>query len=238
MVLRQKVLIIADDRNYCGYLMDLLLTHDYEPLVAHTGEDGLKMILSHCPEVVLLDVELPDMDGMAILSSVRKWSTMPMMVVSGCMEETRIVAALDMGADDYIVKPCGEEELLARIRVALRHTRTASQNIELANEGILTLGHLKIDYNRLRVYLNEEDVNLTMSEYRLVSLLGRYAGQILSYEKIIKELWGPNARGDNQILRVNMTNIRKKLEEDPNHPKYITTEKGVGYRMVTKEELE
>lgn len=238
MIIRQKVLIIEDDKDFCDYLTAILLTNEYEPLIAHTGEEGMSMILSHCPEVVLLDLGLPDMDGLEILTSVREWSTRPIIVVSGRTDEKEKVAALDKGADDYITKPCGAEELLARIRLALRHTRTASRDIEFANKGMLVLGRLKIDCNRRRVFIDNEDVNLTQSEYRMVELLGRYSGKVLTYEAIIKELWGPKAGADNQILRVNMTNIRRKIEEDPANPKYIITENGVGYRMISKEENE
>lgn len=236
MVIRQKVLIIESDRDFCDYLTAILLTNDYEPLIAHTGEEGMSMILSHCPEVVLLELALPDMDGLEILASVREWSTRPIIIVSGRTDEQEKVTALDKGADDYITKPCGGEELLARIRLAIRHTRTASRDIEFANKGMLVLGRLKIDCNRRRVFIDNEDVNLTQNEYRMVELLGRYSGEVLTYEAIIKELWGPKASANNQILRVNMTNIRRKIEEDPTNPKYIITENGVGYRMISKEE--
>ena len=237
-MLRQKILLIEDDRDFCDYLTAVLLANDYEPLAAHTGEEGMSMLFSHCPEIVILDLGLPDMDGIEILRSVRQWSTMPVLVLSGRTDEAEKVRALDLGADDYITKPCGKNELLARIRMAVRHTRTASRNIELANEGKLVLGRLKIDCNKRRVYVDEEDVNLTLNEYRMVELLGRYSGEVLTYEAIIRELWGPKASANNQILRVNMTNIRKKIEEDPANPKYIITENGVGYRMISKEEIE
>ena len=148
------------------------------------------MIASHCPDMIVLDLGLPDMDGMEVLKSVRKWSNLPVVVVSARNHEHDKVEALDYGADDYLVKPFGTSELLARIRTAIRH-----------------------------------------NEYKIVALLGKYAGKVLTYDFIIRELWGPKAKTDNQILRVNMANIRRKIEPTPGNPQYIFTEVGVGYRM-------
>ena len=152
-MLKQKVLIVEDDKEFCDFLVETLLTENYEPLIAHTGEEGMSMVLSHCPDLVLLDIGLPDMDGLEILTAVRTWSTMPVLVISGRLGEREKIRALDKGADDYLTKPCSPGELLARMRVALRHTRTASRDIELANEGKLTIGRMKIDYNNFHFVL-------------------------------------------------------------------------------------
>ena len=179
----------------------------------------------------MLDLGLPDMDGLEVLRSVRKWSSLPIVVVSARNHERDKVEALDYGADDYLVKPFGTSELLARIRTAIRHTRTSLSNPEIAQSGRFTTGDLVIDYDKHQVLIHGENARLTANENRIVSLLGKYAGKVLTYDFIIKELWGPKAKNDNQILRVNMANIRRKIEENPGQPKYIFTEVGVGYRM-------
>lgn len=236
MTVRQKALIAEDNREYCEELSMLLSGNGYEVLVAHSGEEALRMSTSHCPEVVLLDLVLPDMDGMNVLGTIRSWSVMPVIIISQSAEETDIVRALDSGADDYVTRQCGPQELLARIRAAIRHTRTGSGDLQFANDGKIVVGSLLIDYNKYRVYVNGEDAGLTQNEFRMVALLGRYAGNVLTYERIMKELWGPNAGGDNQVLRVNMTNIRRKIREIPGEPRYIHTENGIGYRMISREE--
>ncbi|MBO5352349.1 MAG: response regulator transcription factor [Lachnospiraceae bacterium] len=236
MTIRQKALIAEDDRAYGEELSRLLSEKGYEVLLAHTGAEALRMTTSHCPEVVLLNLTLPDMDGMSILGEIRSWSVMPVIIISQSAEEADIVRALDSGADDYVTRQCGPQELLARIRAAIRHTRTGSGDLQFANEGKIVVGSLTIDYNKYRVYVGGEDAGLTQNEFRLVALLGKYAGNVLTYERIMKELWGPNAGGDNQVLRVNMTSIRRKIKEIPGEPKYIHTENGIGYRMISREE--
>ena len=190
------------------------------------------MVTSQCPDVVILDLGLPDMDGMTILKNVRQWSSMPVLVVSARTHEKDKVAALDAGADDYITKPFGTSELLARVRTAIRHARATVLTAEGMQTGQFRAGDLLIDYDKHRVYVGERDVNLTQNEYKIVSLLGKYAGKVLTYDFIIKEIWGPNMQNDNRILRVNMANIRRKMENNPAQPQYIFTEVGVGYRIV------
>ena len=235
MNIREKILIVEDEKTIAHFISTILNTNGYEALLARTGAEALSMISSHCPDLVILDLGLPDMDGMDILQQLRTWSSLPVVVVSARSHERDKVAALDLGADDYLTKPFGTDELLARVRTAIRHTRTVSDNNEVAQKGTYTVGELTIDYNKHQVLIRGENAKLTLSEFRIVALLGKYAGKVLTYDFIIKELWGPRAGGDNQILRVNMANIRRKIEENPAEPKYIFTEVGVGYRMAEGE---
>ena len=231
-MIRNKIIIVEDDPGISKYLQAALRGHDYEPMLATDGKTALEMIASHCPDLLLLDLGLPDMDGSEIIRSVRSWSRMPIIVISARSAELDKAAALDMGADDYLTKPFGTDELLARVRTAIRHTRTVSGNDEIARTGTYTVGELTIDYNKHQVLVRGENVHLTLSEFRIVALLGKYAGKVLTYDFLIKELWGPRASGDNQILRVNMANIRRKIEKNPAEPEYLFTEVGVGYRMA------
>lgn len=189
------------------------------------------MISSHCPDIIILDLGLPDMDGMQIIESVRQWTQLPILVVSARSHERDKVLALEKGADDYITKPFGAAELIARIRVAIRHSRNAIGNGDIAKSGKFTAGNLTIDYDKHQVLIAGENAHLTQNEFRIVALLGKCAGKVLTYDFIMKELWGPQSKGNNQILRVNMANIRRKIEINPAEPQYIFTEVGVGYRM-------
>ena len=231
MNIRDKVLLVEDERTIRSFMQAILTANGYDVLMAGTGAMANTMIASHCPDIIILDLGLPDMDGMTILRNVRKWSKVPILVVSARSHERDKVEALDAGADDYLTKPFGTEELLARIRAAVRHTRTP-EGAAVANSGVFTAGELTIDYDKHRVYIAGRDANLTQNEYKLVALLGLHAGKVLTYDYLIKELWGPSARSDNQILRVNMANIRRKIEKSPAEPQYIFTEIGVGYRML------
>ena len=231
MKIKDKVLIVEDEQSISNFISMILNTNDYDTMTVRTGEEALTMISSHCPDLIVLDLGLPDMDGMEVLRSVRKWSNLPVVVVSARTHEQDKVEALDAGADDYLVKPFGTEELLARIRAAIRHTRTNLTNSDIAQSGKFATGDLVIDYDKHHVLLRGENAHLTVNEYKIVALLGKYAGKVLTYDFIIRELWGPKARPDNQILRVNMANIRRKIEDNPGQPQYIFTEVGVGYRM-------
>ena len=193
------------------------------------------MLSSHCPDLVILDLGLPDADGLDIIRQARSWSQLPIIVVSARMHERDKVEALDAGADDYITKPFSTGELLARIRTAMRHTRMQADNQSVAQSGIYRAGGLAIDYNKRLVTLDGEKVHLTQNEYKIVSLLGIHAGKVLTYDYILKSLWGPGASETNQILRVHMANIRRKIEKNPAEPEYIFTEVGVGYRIVESE---
>lgn len=232
MTIRDKILIIEDEQTIANFMRAILEARDYEVMIVQSGAMASTLIASHCPDLIILDLGLPDMDGMQLLKAVRQWSKVPIVVVSARSHERDKVAALDAGADDYLTKPFGTEELLARIRTALRHTRTLTANDQLANTGKFLTGDLLIDYDKHRVYVAGVDAKLTQNEYKLVALLGLHAGKVLTYDYLIKELWGPSARSDNQILRVNMANIRRKIEKNPAQPEYIFTETGIGYRMT------
>ena len=232
MNIRERILIIEDEKSISHFISTVLTNNGYETMQARTGSEAQSMISSHCPDLIILDLGLPDMDGMDILRQLRSWSSLPVVVVSARSHEKDKVLALDMGADDYLTKPFGTDELLARVRTAIRHTRTASGNDEIAQRGTYTVGDLVIDYNKHQALVRGENVKLTLSEFRIVALLGKYAGKVLTYDFIIKELWGPRAGGDNQVLRVNMANIRRKIEKNPAEPEYLFTEVGVGYRLA------
>ncbi len=232
MDIKDRILVVEDDKSIRNFFRTILEANNYDVIMADTGAEAYSMITSQCPDVVILDLGLPDMDGIKILKSVREWSSMPIIVVSARTHERDKVEALDLGADDYITKPFGTSELLARIRNAIRHVRASYLTPEGMQTGIFRSGGMVIDYDKHRVYIDGADANLTQNEYRLVSLLGRYAGKVLTYDFIIKEIWGPNMKTDNRILRVNMANIRRKIEKNPAQPRYIFTEVGVGYRIV------
>ena len=222
-----KILVVEDEEAISNFIATTLKANDYNVIMARTGKEALSMIPSHCPDVILLDLGLPDIDGIDILQQIREWSNIPVIVVSARTEEADKVKALDMGADDYIAKPFGTSELLARIRTALRH----AQRSHTHTSHLYEVGDLSIDFERRLVKVKGQEVHLTQIEYKLVCLLAQNAGRVMTYESIITKIWGPYADNDNQILRVNMAHIRRKLEENPAEPQYIFTEIGVGYRM-------
>lgn len=234
--LHNRILIIEDDPGIAGFLKATVSAAGYTPLVAVSGKSAMSLISSHCPDCILLDLGLPDMDGEEIISDVRKWTSTPIVVISARSMEEDKASALDRGADDYITKPFGTIELLARIRTALRHTRTTAENDEIGLTGCYRVGSMEIDYRKLRVCMDGRDVHLTPNEFRIVALLGKHAGRVMTYKAILRELWGPSASMDNKILRVHMASIRRKIEPDPNEPRYIFTEVGVGYRMAENED--
>lgn len=229
MANRQTMLIIEDEKNIGNYIETILISNGYKALRAMNGMSGLSMCTSHHPDLILLDLGLPDIDGMDVLERIRGFSGVPVIVISARTQEKEKVTALDHGADDYITKPFGSGELLARIRTALRHSnQTGGMQTQ---EQAYTCDGLVIDFEKRLVTLDGEDIHLTQIEYKLVSLLAKNAGNVLTYDFILKDIWGPYADTDNQILRVNMANIRRKLEQNPAEPHYIYTEIGVGYRM-------
>ena len=232
-VIKDKILVIEDEKSI-NYLIGTVLTaNGYDVIKAYTGTEACQMLDAYCPDLIILDLGLPDMDGVDIIRRIRGWSVVPIIVVSARTRERDKIEALDLGADDYLTKPFGGGELLARIRTALRHTRTQAADPGLARTGIYRCGRLRVDFDSHLVWLGEENVHLTQSEYRIVALLTQYAGKVLTYDFIIlKHVWGPYEGSNNQILRVNMANIRRKLKENPSEPKYILTELGIGYRML------
>ena len=226
---RIRILLIEDNKITCSYISALLDKNGYTTTTALTGREGLSLAASLCPNLILLDLGLPDMDGFQVLEQLRGWSHVPILIVSACNEEQEKVAALDLGADDYITKPFYPNELTARIRTALRHSRGN------AHSQVYKALNLEIDFDKRILRLEGKRVHLTQIEYQLLSLLAENAGRVLTYNTILRRIWGPYAEENNQILRVNMANIRRKIEQNPAQPQYVFTEVGVGYRMLENE---
>lgn len=224
------ILLVEDEIAISNFISTILTHNNYSVLKADKGKDAIKFTATHCPDLILLDLGLPDMDGIEVLKSIREWSGIPIIVVSARGHEREKVEALDLGADDYITKPFGTSELLARIRTAVRHNRKMREDNHAENERI-TINNLCIDYEKRIVKVEDKEVHLTPIEYKIIVLLSQNVGKVLTHDYIIKEIWGPY-QNENQTLRVNMANIRRKIEENPAEPKYIVTEVGVGYRMV------
>jgi len=225
------ILVVEDDTGISNFIHVILDSNGYEVLTAKTGADAMMLATSRCPDLILLDLGLPDMDGDGIIRSIRSWSAIPIIVVSARSHEKDKVEALDLGADDYVTKPFGSAELLARIRTALRHTESRTLGPD-GPSGCYKAGALTIDYDTRRAFLSGVDIHLTQTEFRIVARLAKYGGRVLTYDQIIKAVWGPNSGSDTQILRVNMAHIRRKLEVNPAEPQYIFTEMGVGYRLI------
>lgn len=230
MDIKPMVLVIEDEDAICNFITAILNSNGYRVAKSNTGKDGLSVAVSYNPDVILLDLGLPDIDGVEVLKSIRQWSKIPVVVVSARGHEREKVEVLDLGADDYIVKPFGTPELLARIRTALRHS-PQSMGGELNGAEKVTIGDLEIDFGKRMVLLDGNMVHLTPVEYKILALLSKNAGKVLTHDYIIKEIWGIYA-DNSHTLRVNMANIRRKIESNPGIPKYILTEMGVGYRMA------
>ena len=230
MDMKPMVLIIEDEEAICNFISAILTSNGYQVVKAKTGREGLSLFTSHVPDIILLDLGLPDIDGTEILKTIRQWSKTPVIVVSARGHEREKVAALDFGADDYIVKPFGTWELLARIRTAMRHS-PQTVGAEASGEEKVIIGNLEIDYSKRAVYKAGEKIHLTPIEYKLLVLLSQNAGKVLTHDFIIREIWGVYT-DESHTLRVNMANIRRKIEANPGEPQYILTEMGVGYRMA------
>ncbi|MGN0661220.1 MAG: response regulator [Oscillospiraceae bacterium] len=228
---KQTILIVEDEASISNFMTTILTANNYAVLKAEDAKSAVSMITSYCPDLVLLDLGLPDADGLEVLKQVREWSVVPIVVVSARDREREKVEAFDLGADDYMTKPFGTSELLARIRTALRHARGVAEH-GLTPSGKFCVGELSIDFDKREVISSGEKIHLTHIEFKIVELLSKYAGKVLTYDFIIKNIWGPNVNCDNQILRVNMANIRRKIEKNPAEPQYFFTEVGVGYRML------
>ena len=224
-----NILLIEDDKSICNFIITSLESSDYKVTPAYTGMEGISLSTSLCPNVILLDLGLPDMDGLDVLHRIRSWSSTPVIVISARTKEQDKVTALDSGADDYITKPFGTSELMARIRTSLRHSRPNVQT------HIYQAGGLTIDFDKRQILLDGKEVHLTQIEFQLLSLLAENSGKVLTYGTIMNAIWGPYMDNNNQILRVNMANIRRKIEENPAQHKYVFTEIGIGYRMIENE---
>ena len=234
MNIRDKVLLVEDERTIRSFMQAILTANGYDVLMAGTGAMANTMIASHCPDIIILDLGLPDMDGMTILRNVRKWSKVPILVVSARSHGRDKGEALDAGADDYLTKPIGTSELLARIRTALRHSNRLNTASPLYKRPFHAKG-LTMSFEKHLVSGDGRDVHLTQIEFKIISLLAQNSGRVMTYDTIISNIWGPYADDDNSILRVNMAHIRRKLEQNPAEPQYVFTEIGIGYRMIEDE---
>lgn len=224
------VLIVEDEAGICNFISAILTSNHYQIIKTAKGAEAISIVASHSPDLILLDLGLPDIDGLEVLKAIREWSEVPIIVVSARGHEREKVQALDLGADDYITKPFGTSELLARIRTALRRNRKSLEGSNHIFKRFL-VGELEIDFEKRIVLINDKEVHFTPIEYKIITLLAEHAGRVLIHDYIIKKIWGPYAN-ETQALRVNMANIRRKLESNPAEPKYILTEVGVGYRMI------
>ena len=234
MTHKLSILLVEDEKNICDFISTSLSAQDYRISTAHTGKEALPIITSQCPDLILLDLGLPDMDGMEIIRQVRTWSSVPIIVLSARTQEQEKVRALDLGADDYLTKPIGTSELLARIRTALRHSNRLNTDSPLYKRPFHAKG-LTIDFEKHLVSVDGKDVHLTQIEFKIISLLAQNSGRVMTYDTIISNIWGPYADDDNSILLVNMAHIRRKLEQNPAEPQYVFTEIGIGYRMIEDE---
>lgn len=224
------ILIIEDEAPVRKFLRASLTTNAYQVYESETASDGLAQAAARNPDLVLLDLGLPDLDGLTVTERLREWAKMPIIVISARGKEEDKIRALDAGADDYLTKPFGVGELLARIRVALRHS--ARNN---AGDSQFTMGQIKVDLGRRQVTKDAQEVHLTPIEYKLLTTLIKYDGRVITHRQLLKEVWGPNAADQTQYLRVYMGQLRHKLEDNPSRPKFLTTEPGVGYRLRSSE---
>jgi two-component system KDP operon response regulator KdpE len=222
------VLLIEDEPQMRRFLRTALEPHGYRLVEAETAREGLGHAAAHNPEIVLLDLGLPDLDGLDVTRRIREWSRVPIIVLSARGQESDKVAALDAGADDYVTKPFTVPELLARMRVALRH---AAQRDGGSDEPVFTVGELRVDLARREVVARGAPVHLTPTEYKLLAVLVRHAGRVLTHRQLLKEVWGINAIQHPHYLRVYMGQLRQKIEAEPARPQYFLTELGVGYRL-------
>ncbi len=231
---KNTILLIEDEENIRTFISTTLKNQGYKITSASNGKDGMHLAASLCPDIVLLDLGLPDLDGMDVIKQLRAWSAVPIIVISARTNEHEKAKALDCGADDYITKPFGTVELLARIRTSLRHGNQM-KNLTSIQQKPYHCGNLTIDFDRHVVTLHDTIIHLTQIEYKLLTLLAKNSGKVLTYSFLMEKIWGPYVDSNNQILRVNMANIRRKIEENPATPEYVFTEIGVGYRMAEDE---
>ncbi len=225
------ILVIEDDRAIRNLITTTLETQKYQFHTADTGNAGILSVLSNPPDIIILDLGLPDMDGNEVIKKIRGWSEIPIIIVSARSDDKDKIQALDAGADDYLTKPFSTEELLARLRVTLRRIRHEQSSLS-ENSSVFINGGLKLDYAAGCVYVDGKEVHLTPMEYKLLCLLSKNVGKVLTHNFILREIWGTVLESDTQSLRVFMATLRKKIEADPSNPKYIQTHVGVGYRML------
>jgi two-component system KDP operon response regulator KdpE len=223
-----RLLLIEDDARIRRFLRATLVTQGYVLLEAETGQEGLALAAAQVPDLVLLDLGLPDMDGNEVIRRLREWSGVPIIVLTARGQEREKVANLDAGADDYLTKPFGVGELLARIRAAMRRVRTPEPG---GLEQVLSLGKVIVDLERRKITRDQEEISLTPIEFKLLSVLVRHRGKVVTHRQLLKEVWGPSYIEQNPYLRIVILNLRRKLEGDPARPQYLITEPGVGYRL-------
>ena len=225
------VLVVEDEHQMRALLRLVLVSHGFRVLEVETGREALQQAAAHTPDLVLLDLGLPDMDGLDVTRRLREWTATPVIVISARGHERQKVEALDAGADDYLTKPFGSAELMARVRVALRRAaRTAQDPLT----SVVLIGELRIDIARRLVSVGDKEVHLTPIEYKLLVTLSKHAGMVLTHKQLLDQVWGPGHATQMQYLRVYMAQLRQKLEENPAHPRYLVTEPGVGYRLKSE----
>jgi two-component system KDP operon response regulator KdpE len=229
---KPMVLLIDDEPQMRKFVRLALSAQEYRVVEAETGREGLQQAAAHTPDIVLLDLGLPDMDGLAVTRQLREWTAVPVVVISARGQEPQKVEALDAGADDYLTKPFGTSELLARIRVALRHAARSAQD---PLSSVVAIGDLRMDLAKRLVVVRGKEVHLTPNEYKLLATLMKHAGRVMTHRQLLQEVWGPGHAHQMQYLRVFMAQLRQKLEENPAHPQYLLTEPGVGYRMKSQD---
>lgn len=222
-----KILVIEDDKYISNFLVMSLEKEGYEVLIAQSANEGMFLFSSHHPDLVLLDLGLPDRDGIEVIKDIRSFSSASILVVSARGHEKEKIEALDAGADDYVTKPFHMGELMARIRVAARN----KSDIGMAGENVFESGWLTVDYTKRRVSIDGQEVHMTLTEYKLLTLLIANRGRVLTHNYILKQIWGYGESGDMRTVRVFMANLRRKIERDTTNPKFIFTEIGVGYRF-------
>ena len=229
-----KVLIVEDEANICSFIQTLLETNDYQALVANTCSMGQTLFTSHNPDLVILDLGLPDRDGVELIRFIRQKYLTPIIVLSARTTERDKIEALDLGANDYITKPFGTGELLARVRAALRVNRYGGGSLPGGGFSAQAQG-LRINYDRRKVFVEGQEVRLTQTEYNIVAFLSEHAGRVMTYAAIVRAIWGDTDASSTKKLQVNMANIRKKLGSRPGSNTYILNELGVGYRMIEED---
>jgi len=225
---KPTVLVVEDEEQMRKFVRLSLTANGYRALEAKTGSEGVAQAVAHTPDLVLLDLGLPDMNGLQVVEKLREWNTVPVIIISARGQEESKVEALDAGADDYLTKPFGAAELMARIRVALRHAARARD----VPSTVVNIGdEIRVDLVRRLVFLGEEEVHLTQTQYKLLTVLVKHAGMVMTHRHLLEQVWGPGHAHQMQYLRVYMTQLRHKLEKDPARPRYFLTETGVGYRL-------